>query len=56
MPRVMDECVQKVKKQGRVDNAYAVCTAAMKRKMHIKGKVKRAELNRLIAHKGSGKQ
>lgn len=31
-PGKLDRCVKEVTKKGKVDNAYAVCTAAMKRK------------------------
>ena len=38
MPRKMDRCVSKVKGKKGMKNAYAICTAAMKRKKRKKQK------------------
>ncbi len=38
MPKKLDRCVEKVKKKGKVKNAWAVCKAALSRKSKKKKK------------------
>jgi len=38
MPAKLDRCVKKVKKKGKVRNAWAVCKAAFKKKKKAKKK------------------
>lgn len=50
MPAKLDRCVQQVGRQGKVDNPFAVCNAAIRRKPEGSGTFTDAEIKRGYRH------